>query len=424
MANTEKKSNQSAPTQDSTLASAKSVSVNAPTDNVPTTNKSNPNLVMVLVLCIVLIIGLVMAFMFKEDDRLNGGEPLSERKEKETLQRLIDTERGGATPDRRASVAALEGRISANIKNAHEVQSEFEMMKTGYTDAQEKLTRMENNEQGYMNTIARLGSENIALKSQMAQFQRLAENAQAYQNQAQQLANSNAEKAALIDTLQGRPSNESIEQLKKSLNNEQMTTADLMRKLQNLELKMLSITNSKEVTNQAELQTQNNDLRIQLQALQTSIDFAKLFVKSPIKLPLNAQALFTELKTLEGHSEEALSGAYTKIASELNAQNLQQVRFAKGSSILNFTDQKMIKNKLDMTNATDYFLVVGYGSQSEDTALNETLSVNRATGVASIVNQLKKEGQEVRAVYLGQTSRFSTSVIADNQLCEIWRIKK
>jgi hypothetical protein len=84
----------------------------------------------------------------------------------------------------------------------------------------------------------------------------------------------------------------------------------------------------------------------------------------------------------------------------------------------------MIKNKLDMTNATDYFLVVGYGSQSKDTALNETLSVNRATGVASIVNQLKKEGQEVRAVYLGQTSRFSTSVIADNQLCEIWRIKK
>jgi len=424
MANTEKTSNQTAPTQNTAPASAASVAVNTPSNNAPANNKPNPNMVMALVLCFMLIIGLALAFVFKGKDVLDGKDQLTEFTEKEKLQRLIDAERGGVSPDRRASAAALEGRISSILENTHAIQSDFESVRVGYADAKTKLVQAENVAQGNINTISRLGSENTNLRGQVTQLQKLAGNAQAYQNKAQQLANSNAEKALLISTLQARPSSESMQQLRETLSGEQVTKADLVRKLQNLELKMLSMVDSKGLAKQAELQTQNDDLRRQLQALQTSIDFAKLFVKSHMKLPAAAQDLYNELKGLEGSSEEKLRSVYTRIATELNAENLQQVRFAMGSSILNFTDQTTIKSKLDTTNATDYFLVVGYASQTGDAASNETLSANRATAVASIVNQLKKDGQDVRAVYLGQTNRFSKSVNADNQLCEIWRIKK
>ena len=84
----------------------------------------------------------------------------------------------------------------------------------------------------------------------------------------------------------------------------------------------------------------------------------------------------------------------------------------------------MVKGKVDTTSPGDYFLVVGYASKTGDAASNQKLSARRATAVASIVNQLKKSGQEVRAVYLGQTDRFSRSVNAENQLCEVWRIRK
>lgn len=380
---------------------------------------------MALVLCFMLIIGLAFAFVFKGNGTSDGGDTLTE---KEQLQRLIDAERGNGNPDSRASAAALEGRISTILENTHAIQSEYEMMKAGYMDVQEKLKRAGNEVQGNMNTISRLGSENTALKNQITQLQALARNAQMYQNQAQQYANSNAEKDALIATLQGRPSNESMQQLKQTLSSEQMTKAELSRKLDELERRMMSMVDASEANANkeklAELQRQNDELRRQLQALQTKFDFSRLFVTSSMNLPANAQALYNELKGLEGSSEEQLRAAYTRIATSLNAENLQQVRFATGSSILNFTDQTTIKSKLDTTNTSDYFLVVGYASQTGDAKSNEKLSASRATAVASIVNQLKKNGQDVRAVYLGQTNRFSKSVNAENQLCEIWRIKK
>ncbi|MFT5905788.1 MAG: outer membrane protein OmpA-like peptidoglycan-associated protein [Cryomorphaceae bacterium] len=426
MANTEKISNQSSPSQNTTPASAPSVAVSTPFNSAPANNKPNPNIVMALVLCFMLIIGLALAFVFKENNGLDGESQLTELTEKEKLQRLIDAERGGASPDSRASAAALEGRIASILENTHAIQSEFESVRVGYTGAKAKLVQAENVAKGNINTISRLGSENTNLKGQIAQLQILASSAQAYQNQAQQLANSNAEKAALIVTLQGRPSNESIEQLRKALSNEQLAKEEVIRKSQGLERKMLTmIDDSRQDNGQvAELQKQNEELKAQLQALRTKVDMAKLFVKSHMKLPLYAQALYNELKVLEGFSSEKLREAYTRLGTELHAENLQVVKFATGSSILNFTDKATITNKLTATSETDYFLVVGYASKTGEATSNETLSANRATAVASVVNELKKEGQDVRAVYLGQTNRFSKSVISDNQLCEIWRIKK
>jgi outer membrane protein OmpA-like peptidoglycan-associated protein len=420
MPNTENTSNQTATTQNTTYSSEPTVALNAPHDNESANIKQNPNMVMALVLCVMLITGLAFAFLFDGSKVVGVNSQLTE---KENLQRLIDSERSGIPMNSQESTVALKERISSILENTNAIQSEFNIMEAGLTDAQAKLTSRENEVQGNINTISRLGSENANLNHRIAQLQALAGNGQAYKNQAQQLANSNAEKDALIATLQDRPSNESIQNLRNTLNNEQIKKAELMRELQNLELKMRSMVDSKEVAKLADLQTQNEDLRRQLQTLQTNIDYTKLFVSSHIKLPLNAQALYNDLKGLEGYSDEKLRAAYTRIATEFNAENLQQVKFATGSSILNFTDQTTIKNKLDITGPNDYFLVVGYTSQTGNAELNETLSVNRATAVASIVNQLKKDGQDVRAVFLGQTNRFSKSVNADNQLCEIWRIK-
>ena len=69
-----------------------------------------------------------------------------------------------------------------------------------------------------------------------------------------------------------------------------------------------------------------------------------------------------------------------------------------------------------------FFLVVGYASTSGDSQTNEELFSKRATRVASMVNYLKKEGQGVQAVYLGEGTRFGPED-APNQVCEVWQIR-
>ena len=45
-----------------------------------------------------------------------------------------------------------------------------------------------------------------------------------------------------------------------------------------------------------------------------------------------------------------------------------------------------------------------------------------ATAVAEALNSVKHPGQQVQAVYLGQTDRFGSRTPESNQLCEIWQI--
>ncbi|MGE9271436.1 MAG: hypothetical protein ACQKBU_11590, partial [Verrucomicrobiales bacterium] len=53
---------------------------------------------------------------------------------------------------------------------------------------------------------------------------------------------------------------------------------------------------------------------------------------------------------------------------------------------------------------------------------NQTLSSARATAVARELDTLKREGQKVQAVYLGQTKRFGKDSPLENQRVEIWQI--
>jgi outer membrane protein OmpA-like peptidoglycan-associated protein len=68
------------------------------------------------------------------------------------------------------------------------------------------------------------------------------------------------------------------------------------------------------------------------------------------------------------------------------------------------------------------FFIVGYASTTGNADENRKLSSNRATIVASNLEQSKPGNQMVQAVYLGQTKRFSSQTPERNQVCEIWQI--
>lgn len=159
-----------------------------------------------------------------------------------------------------------------------------------------------------------------------------------------------------------------------------------------------------------------------IQELRTQLDSQKLFVEKENALPKEASALFAKLKTLENSPD--LEAAYRAIAAQQGARVIHRQTFGAGSSQIPLEVEKMLKNLLAQSQDTPcFYLVVGYASTSGTKEGNYTLSARRATTIASIVNTLKSSNQQVRAVYLGETSRFSHTQLKDNQLCEIWEIR-
>lgn len=67
-------------------------------------------------------------------------------------------------------------------------------------------------------------------------------------------------------------------------------------------------------------------------------------------------------------------------------------------------------------------LVVGYASETGNVDNNRTLSSDRATAVARMLDETKKPGQRVQAVYLCQTDRFGSRFPERNQISEVWQI--
>jgi len=72
----------------------------------------------------------------------------------------------------------------------------------------------------------------------------------------------------------------------------------------------------------------------------------------------------------------------------------------------------------------DLTLIIGYASETGNLDANQELSSRRATTAAEHSAKVKRPGQLVQAVYLGQTDRFSSRVPERNQICEVWRIRR
>lgn len=165
------------------------------------------------------------------------------------------------------------------------------------------------------------------------------------------------------------------------------------------------------------------ELEAQLAALRTPAPTTKLFAESEADLYPAGQALFRALRELEDKSDIEIASSYNRFASEYNATYVKDIRFATGSSELNPADKLALGDALANVPNDAFLLVVGYASTTGNADTNRQLSSDRATTVAQSLNMAKTGNQQVQAVFLGQTKRFSTRIPERNQVCEIWQIR-
>ena len=158
--------------------------------------------------------------------------------------------------------------------------------------------------------------------------------------------------------------------------------------------------------------------------LEGQLSKAKLFAKNDHELLPEAVELVRGLRKLEGKSDSEISSAYSSLGVELGASVLHTLNFNTGSSDLNAADEEIIRKLLDEIPDGDMLLAVGYASETGDVEANQDLSSARATAAASHCSAIKRPGQVVQAVYLGQTDRFSSKIPERNQIVELWRIRK
>ena len=159
--------------------------------------------------------------------------------------------------------------------------------------------------------------------------------------------------------------------------------------------------------------------------LEAQLGEVNLFAKSEDELLPAAVELFRRLRTLEGMKDSDINIEYSKLGVDLEANVLHTLEFATGSSEL--SPEEMAQLDQIVSNDVpdgDLTLIVGYASTTGDAQKNEVLSSARATAAAEYFAARKRMGQKVQAVYLGQTTRFSSARPERNQICEVWRIRK
>lgn len=171
----------------------------------------------------------------------------------------------------------------------------------------------------------------------------------------------------------------------------------------------------------AQLQPENDRFRLEIQRLRAEIDREKLFVTSENLSP-RATALFAELVALEGKGPDEIQAPYQRFDKDLNSRVIGTIPFPVGKASIDPLQEDKIKTAIAQAPANSFFLVVGYASKVGEKAANSKLSSQRAVRIASVTNFLKQEDQEVQAVYLGETDRFSAEP-GPNQTCELWEIR-
>lgn len=158
--------------------------------------------------------------------------------------------------------------------------------------------------------------------------------------------------------------------------------------------------------------------------LEGDLSKAKLFASSESELLPAAVALVRSLRELEGRSDSDITTSYSSLGVELGANVLHTLNFATGSATLSPTDEEVIAKLVNDLPDGDLLFVVGYASETGNVDSNQRLSSDRATAAATFFSGVKRPGQLVQAVYLGQTDRFSSRMPERNQIVEIWRIRK
>lgn len=174
----------------------------------------------------------------------------------------------------------------------------------------------------------------------------------------------------------------------------------------------------------AESRRERDFFEARMKELEAETTKARLFADSENELLPAAVQLFRSLRELEGKPDAEITAAYSGLGVSLGANVLQKFDFATGSSGLTPELSEKVKSLVSEIPDGDLMFVVGYASETGNVDANRKLSSDRATAVAELFSSVKRPGQQVQAVYLGQTDRFSSRIPERNQIVEIWRVRK
>lgn len=157
--------------------------------------------------------------------------------------------------------------------------------------------------------------------------------------------------------------------------------------------------------------------------LEAQMARTRIFAETEDQLLPAAIELYRELGAIDSVSGPALDEIYAGFEERLGARVRRTITFATGSASLTDDHELDLLTLANEIPEGDTLLVVGYASNTGDSDANRKLSSDRATAAARMISDALPPGRQVQAVYLGQTSRFSTAP-EPNQRCEIWQVRR
>ncbi|MGJ8698162.1 MAG: OmpA family protein [Verrucomicrobiaceae bacterium] len=370
------------------------------------TPTSNQNLIIGIVMGAVVLLLLFIVINQQSDSKAPEDDELAQ------LKQEVEDARASS----RTSIGYAPGQNSEAL--AVKIKQDVDALNSMLSNQQANLDRLRGSEEAVRN----LSRQNTDLQNQLSQSRI---NAQRVPGLEAQIATLRADLASAQDRLNNSVDESTVESMRSQLATARNDATALQQQINQLKAEMATMVDRNRLAVlQAQispLEEENRKLRAELQQLRADADRAKLFVTRD-KLSPRAQKLFGELVRLEGNAPAARLKAYERIGQDLNARVVESATFKTGSSALDATHEDHIKKIAATAPGNAFFLVVGYASKTGDLQQNRELSAKRSTRVASVVNYLKQQGQEVQAVYLGETDRFGAQA-APNQVCEVWEIR-
>lgn len=360
------------------------------------TPNSNQNLIMGIVLGAVVLLLLLLVI----NQQFNPSDENSEDKELIALKQELENKKKAAAELRYASG-------STNVKNAEVLLDSINRD----TQALAGLAAANST------NAAELRAANQALISSQETNRALQANLIQYQNDAARVPALNAQISDLQNRLAGVVDKSTADSMRDEL-------ARVKAEKEQLSIDLAQLRDQHRILkSDHELLLANFEIaRADLQRMRASIDAKKLFVTAD-QLSPRANKLYRELERLEGSNRGELEQSYVRIKKDFRAQVVRVVRFKTNESTFLVEHEDHLRAAAKTYPENTFFLVVGYASKTGNAEHNEALSSERATHVASVVNNIRQEGQQVQAVYLGATDRFSTTEAAPNQVCEVWEIR-
>lgn len=383
---------------------------------------SNQNTLIVIVIAMLVIIALLMFFNMSQNPAIpttgNSDKTtlLAHRESVAALERELEA-KGIPLPVDTTSIDALSNRIS---KDAMQLRTNIEQFQEALSSKEVALTKAQSDLQAAITTNQNLSTEASKLRTQLAGVQDQQASVQFYKQELDKIKTTLVERDKQIDELSKRPTPETVNQFRAQLNQTMLNNEKLNMKVQELEL---AASNSADADEVQKLREENQQLRVELQGLKADNDYDSLYAKSAEELRPEAAKLYADLAALEGLTPDQLEAAYMRISLDHNAVMKRSVRFPTNSSAVEWATLSGIKDTITTSNKDSFFLVVGYASKTGNADSNKILSAKRSVTIASVVKELKK-GTGTRAVFLGQTNRFSTNNPLENQICEIWELRK